>query len=77
VIRNELGAEMYRWSTGKAFTMVLRTESLLGEHNYPMFIPLTVPPGHYTLEANLVTDRSSFSAKTAFDVTAPAAQDAP
>ncbi len=61
VIRNEKGDAVYRWSDGKAFTMVFGTEEFQGERNYIVDVPLAagnapLPQGRYVAEGWLTTE---------------------
>lgn len=60
-LRDEAGKTLWRWSDGRAFTQTLRRESIQGEKNWAVRVPLydargnIFPAGRYTLEAWLAT----------------------
>lgn len=72
VIRNEKGEEVYRWSTGKVFTQVVRKIRVESgaELNFVVTAPLKgLPPGKYVAQANLATENpSAYVASVGFEV---------
>jgi hypothetical protein len=76
LIRNEAGAEVYRWSATRSFATVLGREEIAGgEINYVESIPLSntgVQPlaaGRYTLEAWIAgSQRPRYAATVGFDI---------
>jgi hypothetical protein len=63
-IRNEAGAEVYRWSAARGFAAVIGSETIAGaERNWAETIPLAnnagqpLPAGRYTLEAWLTSSQ--------------------
>ena len=78
VVRNEKGDIVYRWSDGRAFLTVVRSETYgYGEKNYAILAPLAdaagrpLPAGKYLAEAWLPTSApQSFSASAAFQIAA-------
>ncbi|MCC7174778.1 MAG: hypothetical protein IT159_06245 [Bryobacterales bacterium] len=78
VLRDEKGEVVYRWSEGKAFLDVLRTERHgYGERNHAVLVPLmdkagrALAPGKYSAEAWLsVTPPQAYSASAAFEIAA-------
>ena len=73
VIRDEKGQIVWRWSEGRAFTLVFGTESFSGERNYTELIRLgrdgkPFPPGKYTLEAWLATQPRIYAATAGFEI---------
>lgn len=74
VIRNEKGEAVYRWSDGKAFTQALGTETILGERNWAIDVPLgagsaPLAQGRYIAEGWLTNDGPrAGSATAAFEV---------
>ncbi|MCX6620080.1 MAG: BsuPI-related putative proteinase inhibitor [Acidobacteria bacterium] len=70
-VHHEKGGEVYRWSSGKAFTMALREEVVEGERNWALAAELgKLGPGKYTAEAWLTTMDSGkkFSATVGFEI---------
>lgn len=55
VIRDAAGEEFYRWSTGKGFTLALRSVDIEGERQWAVELPEWPAGGGYTLEAWLTT----------------------
>lgn len=56
-ITNDKGEEVYRWSKGRAFTLIFRTLQFSGERNWAVLIPTEgLAPGNYKLTANLASD---------------------
>jgi hypothetical protein len=57
VVKDERGAEVYKWSSGRVFLQVLRTLNFRGETNWTVAVPLSQanrsawPAGRYTVEA--------------------------
>ncbi|MCL5744201.1 MAG: BsuPI-related putative proteinase inhibitor [Acidobacteria bacterium] len=76
IIKDEKGQVVYRWSDGRAFTMIVRQESFgPGEKTYPFAVPLSdkdgqpLPQGNYTAEAWLTTvGQKAYSASVAFAI---------
>jgi len=73
VIRDEKGQIVWRWSEGRAFTLVFGTESFSGERNYTELIRLgrdgkPFQPGKYTLEAWLATQPRIYAATAGFEI---------
>jgi hypothetical protein len=77
VIRNEKDEVVYRWSDGKAFTMVFRRETLAPrqERHYVVTARLgdksgkPLPQGRYTAEAWLATEGGKrYAATVGFDL---------
>lgn len=77
VIWNSDGKEVYRWSSGKAFTMAIRNEKWgAGERNWTETIPLAaeggqrpLPAGRYLVEAWLTTSGGKqYAATVPFDL---------
>jgi hypothetical protein len=69
-IRDSKGNEVYRWSTGKAFTLIVRDETFgPGERTYGVSAPLTdLPLGNYTVEAYLTTNPVIYVSQVAFQI---------
>jgi hypothetical protein len=74
-IKNEKGETVLRWSDGKFFTMVFRTERFSGEKNWTADLRLAgadgrpLPEGRYTAEAWLATtEPQRFRASVGFEV---------
>jgi len=58
VLRNERGEVAYIWSADKFFTQAVETETVSGERNYVVSVPLgsgNLTPGQYTAEGYLTT----------------------
>ena len=81
VIRNERGAEVARWSDGKAFTLIFGTERFgPGERNYTIQLPLQdkqnnrLPAGKYVAEGFLATqgEQKPYVARVGFEIIAEA-----
>lgn len=71
VLRDEKGAEAYRWSNGQAFLPAIRERDLVGEMLFTTEVALNdVPSGRYTLEAWITAGESGrvFSAITAITI---------
>jgi hypothetical protein len=76
VIKNERGDVVYRWSDGRGFNLIFRTESFgPGEKNYVVLASLAssdgkpLPPGKYVAEGWLTTQPPRvFSASVAFEI---------
>jgi hypothetical protein len=76
VIRTEAGAVVYRWSDGRAFTQVFRTETFgPGEQTYTIATPLSgadrnpLPQGKYVAEGWLTTQGGkTFDASAGFEI---------
>lgn len=74
LIRNEKGEVVWRWSEGRAFTLLYGTEAFRGERNYTERIRLgdadgrPFPPGRYTLEGWLATQPKLYSATAGFEL---------
>ena len=74
VIRDGKGQEVWKWSTGRVFTMALRTVDFdRGETNWPVVAPLTgLPAGEYIAEAWLVmVGQKTWAASAPFRIAAP------
>lgn len=73
VIRDDKGNVVYRWSDGRAFTMIVRTVELApGEaKTFVVALPIEkLAAGRYTAEANLATTNPrEYVANVSFDVT--------
>lgn len=74
VLRDESGKTLWRWSDGQTFTQALHSESIQGEKNWAVFVPLydnkgnIFPAGRYTLEAYLATgSEPRWRAQVAFE----------
>lgn len=74
-IKNSDGKEVYRWSEGRAFTMVFRSEKFSGESNWTITTSLKTsdgtpfPSGNYTAEAWLTTTGGpNYSSKVRFEI---------
>jgi hypothetical protein len=75
-IRNENGAVVYRWSDGRAFTQVFRTETFgPGEKSFTVQAPLAgadknpLPQGKYVAEGWLTTQGTkTFDASVGFEI---------
>ncbi|MGC8794346.1 MAG: BsuPI-related putative proteinase inhibitor [Bryobacteraceae bacterium] len=73
-IRTEKGDVLWRWSDGKAFTLLYGKESFAGERNYTELIPLAdasgqaYPEGKYVLEGWLATQPRSWFATAPFQI---------
>ncbi|MBL8173748.1 MAG: hypothetical protein JNK48_03710 [Bryobacterales bacterium] len=57
-IRNEKGDEVYRWSSGRAFTLAIRTLRIGGERNYAVVVRPNLAAGTYVLTASLAVSRT-------------------
>lgn len=76
ILRNDAGDVVYRWSDGKYFPQVARTEKFgHGEKNYALLIPLAdkagnpLAPGRYVAEAWLATTpRGLYAASVGFEI---------
>ncbi len=74
VIRNEKNEVVFRWSDGKAFIQAIGTETITGERNWVIDVPLAVgnaplPQGRYVAEGWLTTDGPrAWSASVGFEV---------
>lgn len=74
-IRNQDGHEIYRWSDGRAFTLALGREEIIGERNWVVDVPLLfegkrLPAGRYTVEAWITTapESGAFRATLGFEI---------
>lgn len=77
VIRDSDNEEVYRWSEGRAFTMVFRSEQFTGEANWVESVRLAgadgkvFPTGHYVAEAWLTTTgEQRFASSAKFEIRA-------
>lgn len=69
VLKDEAGAEVYRWSAGKAFAQLVHELRISGEKNWVVPIPATIPNGRYTAEAVLTTTPpGQYAASVAFQI---------
>ena len=74
VIRNEKDEVVFRWSQGKAFIQAIGTESIQGERNWVIDVPLATgnvpfPQGRYVAEGWLTTEGPRvWSASVGFEV---------
>jgi hypothetical protein len=74
LVRNERGAEVYRWSADKGFLQVLGVERLTGETNFAIEFPLNdvtgqaLPPGRYSLEGWITSDPVRYRAQSSFEI---------
>jgi hypothetical protein len=70
VVRDETGAEVWRWSQGRGFTQALRAvEFGAGEKDWMVTFPAPEKPGRYTAEASLATVAPiGYRASVAFEV---------
>jgi hypothetical protein len=58
-IRNDAGEVVYRWSEGRAFTMIFGTLELSGERTWLIEFPVPRKAGTYQVEAWLATSSPS------------------
>lgn len=61
VVRNERGDSVFTWSAGRAFLQVIGTETIEGERNWVIDVPLgsaatPLPQGRYVAEGWLTTE---------------------
>ena len=75
VVKNSDDKEVYRWSEGRAFTMVFRNEDFSGESNWTIATKLAGPDGkpwpagRYTAEAWLTTTgEQRFASSVRFEI---------
>ncbi len=67
-VKDEGGAEVWRWSSDQFFTQALGTEKISGERNWLANLP-ALNPGKYTVEGWLTTTGPRrYSASTAIEV---------
>ncbi|MGJ5819621.1 BsuPI-related putative proteinase inhibitor [Paludibaculum fermentans] len=80
VIRSANGRQVYQWSASKTFAAVLHSETIKGESNWVVSVPLgdqttaasqPWPDGRYTVEAWLTTDGGKlYGGTVAFEIMA-------
>lgn len=71
VVRNGTGEQVYRWSAGRFFTEMVRSEVLnSGERDFAVPVRINGPlaAGRYSVEAWLTTSPKLYSGTTAMDV---------
>lgn len=68
VVRDEAGADLWRWSDGRIFTQAVISEMVSGERLWVVKLPV-LKAGRYTVEGFLTTlDAKQFVASTGIDV---------
>jgi len=68
VIHDRGGAEVYRWSEGRAFTLAIRMVEIRDERNWVILTPVGLPPGNYNATASLAVSGVKFEAAAPFAV---------
>lgn len=68
VVRNEKGDIVYRWSDGRAFTLIFRQLRFQGERNFVVVTGADFPPGNYSATANLAVSGARIEATAPFVV---------
>lgn len=68
IVRDAAGKEIYRWSAGKGFLQVLRSELIQAERQWIAFFRAPAQPGDYTMEAFLTVLNGSYRSTLPFRV---------
>ena len=74
VIRNDKGEVVYQWSRGRLFTQMVGTETIAGERNWVVGVPLAsgtspLPEGRYVAEGWLTSNGArAYAASAGFEI---------